>query len=108
MSGTAHYPNPPLKVGSEELLRRTKRQRWQNNFSKQSSPSVVSSALSESGYTTEKWRVGAPPLQLLPLKSMEVDKSSPEHQIFDTLVPNIEEVLESWDIDYYPDGLELV
>ena len=89
---------PPSTRGSEQVNRRAKRRRTQNNFSDEWA-AMVSSTLFKEGFTSELYRVGAPPLQLLPLTTTEVQASVPEKVEFGRLRPRIELALINRDID---------
>ena len=85
------YPSPPSTL-TGDAQRRVKRRRTQNDSSEESQ-ATVSSTLSEEGFTAERYRVGVPPLQLLPLISQDVDTNSQEFLRFNLLLPTIEDIL---------------
>ena len=102
-SSSHPYPTPP---SSEEALRSAKRRRLQN--SSDESAGTIQSNLSESGYTSAKYRVGAPALHLLPLKTADVDKATTEYQLFRLVVPLIKGIMMSKTIAFDNDDINLV
>ncbi|MCJ1474788.1 hypothetical protein MMC13_003448 [Lambiella insularis] len=105
MSGQS--PSPPSTVGSGEATSSTNRRRRQNNANEELA-ATVSSNLSEQGFTSERFRVGAPPLQLLPLESYPIDSTAPQQKIgFDQMLPRIKQILASKNVDAPQDEIEL-
>ena len=52
----------------------------------------------ETGFTSERYRVGAPPLQLLPLERREVRDGARIKSAIDEMIPRIEKALEEREI----------
>ena len=98
MSQSNPYPTHPVP-NSEHLSRYLERRRLQNNATEESAIAVRPQLLEE-GYTSEKYRVGAPPLQLLPLWTKSVNSTGLEYRAFRTIVPLIQEILRSKGIRY--------
>ena len=66
----ASYPTSSTTTASQEYVRNAKRSRIHD--SSEESSATASTTISQTGFTMEKYRAGAPPLQLLPLFSADV------------------------------------
>ena len=91
------YPTPSPSLSSEEAERRRKRRRLQNDSSAETD-ATVSSTLSSEGYTVERYRVGAPPLQILPLATVKIEQSSRQAQALHPIRRQIGEQLQNFHI----------
>ena len=92
----ASYPTPPTTTVSHGSVRNAKRRRVQD--SSEESSATTSTTTSRTGFTSEKYRTGAPPLQLLPLFSTEVLPTAPEKIAFENLLPKIMHILDTRNI----------
>ncbi|MCJ1383952.1 hypothetical protein MMC17_007066 [Xylographa soralifera] len=88
----ADYPSPPTTTSSSAA--RVRRRRI-NNSSVESASSAGSN-VSQTGFTQERYRVGAPPLEILPLD--EIPTSASLNAKFVELESRIQEICSYWNL----------
>lgn len=96
-----HLPSLPYAQGASTEERQVlKRRMVQNDVdTRKDLPVALNSNLAKEGFTYQTFRVGGPPLQLLPLRNTHLDYSDPVHPILRQLLPRIEAILEKFGVE---------
>ena len=94
----SQYCRFPVDSLDVELAKRMRELNVSNNepFSDSSSTLQI---LHSSGFTVEKYRVGSPPLNLLPLRSSTVNPQAPENLAVNGMLPTIKKILNENNVD---------
>ncbi len=97
----SYLPSPPYSEGSSTAEGQAlKRRAVQNDSSTRSDlPLTFDSNLAREGCTYERYRVGGPPLQLLPLSNTTLDHSDPAAVALRQLLPRIIAIMREHQVD---------
>ena len=100
-------PTPPQTEGSSGSSHPLKRRRVQDSSTEGSDISGLSRS-SGGPYTAERFRVGIPALQLLPLSETTLPSTAPALVKFRGFLPRIEQILRDREVEYDENELELL
>ena len=103
------YPTPSATASSESGSRSAKRRRIQDSSSDALDLTInTGSAASSLTWTAEPYRVGIPPLQILPLENRALRSPSPLSARFKVLEPQIHQILRAREVLFDSDDVEVV
>ena len=100
-------PTPPQTEGSSQSSHLLKRRRVQDSSTEGSDISGISRS-SAGTYTAERFRVGIPALQLLPLSETILPSTAPALVKFREFLPRIEQILRDREVEYDENEVELL
>ena len=100
-------PTPPQTEGSSQPSHPLKRRRVQDSSTEGSDLSGISRS-SAGAYTAERFRVGIPALQLLPLSETTLPSTTPALIKFREFLPRIEQILRDREVEYDENEVELL
>ena len=100
-------PTPPQTEGSSRSSHPWKRRRVQDSSTEGSDISGISRS-SVGAYTAERFRVGIPALQLLPLSEKTLISTAPALIKFCEFLPRIERILRDREVEYDENEVELL
>ena len=100
-------PTPPQTEGNSQSSHPLKRRRVQDSSIEGSDLSGISRS-SAGAYTAERFRVGIPALQLLPLSGTTLPSTAPALIEFRDFVPRIEQILRDREVEYDENEVELL
>ena len=100
-------PTPPQTEGSSQSSHPLKRRRVQDSSTEGSDLSGISRS-SAGAYTAERFRVGIPALQLLPLSETTLPSTAPALIKFREFLPRIEQILRDREVEYDENEVELL
>ena len=100
-------PTPPQTEGSSRSAHSLGRRRVQDSSTEGSDISGISRS-SPGAYTAERFRVGIPALQLLPLYETLLPSTAPALIKFREFLPRIEQILRDREVEYDENEVELL
>ena len=100
-------PTPPQTEGNSQSSHPLKRRRVQDSSTEGSDLSGISRS-SAGAYTAERFRVGIPALQLLPLSGTTLPSTAPVLNKFHDFLPRIEQILHDREVEYDENEVELL